>query len=47
MAKKTTDNKPIEIFNITLSQIDRGYKGIDEWRTAIKSAESIHNPRRK
>jgi phage gp29-like protein len=40
-------NPKIEVFNVTLSQVDRSYKGIDEWRNALKAAESIQNPRRK
>lgn len=37
----------IKVFNVQLSNVDRTYKGIDEWRNALKSAESIVNPRRK
>lgn len=45
--KKPAKHQKVEITNITVSQIDRSYKGINEWRNAIKAAESIHNPRRK
>lgn len=48
MVKKKTPASPnIEVFKIELSQIDRSYKGIDEYRNALKAAESITNPRRK
>jgi phage gp29-like protein len=48
MADKNKVKKPnIEVFNITVAQVDRSYKGIDEWRTALKAAESITSPRRK
>ncbi|WP_053404985.1 DUF935 family protein [Persicobacter sp. CCB-QB2] len=51
MAKRINkkDNKKthkIEVNNFTISNIDRSYKGIPEWRSAIKAAESADNPRR-
>ncbi|WP_053405163.1 hypothetical protein [Persicobacter sp. CCB-QB2] len=49
MAKRSNkkENKispKVEVNNITLSNIDRSYKGIPEWRDAIKAAESVDNP---
>lgn len=45
MSRKKND--VIKVFNVQLSHVDRTYKGIDEWRTALQYAESVHNPRRK
>lgn len=45
--KNKVKNPNIEIFNVTVSQIDRSYKGVDEWRAALQAAESISSPRRK
>lgn len=49
MAKKAIKKKTpaVEVYNVSVSQIDRSYKGIAEWRNALKAAESISNPRRK
>jgi phage gp29-like protein len=49
MARKRTGRKPdkIEVFNVSVAQVDRSYKGIKEWRNALRSAESVTNPRRK
>jgi phage gp29-like protein len=40
-------NKKAEMPAIILSPIDRSYKGIEEWRTAIKAFENIYYPNRK
>jgi phage gp29-like protein len=47
MAIKRKTGGKVEIFDITTAQIDRQYKGIKEWRAALKAAESKTNPRRK
>lgn len=49
MAKKAVKKKTpaVEVYNVSVSQVDRSYKGILEWRNALKAAESITNPRRK
>lgn len=48
MIKKTNNSKKrIEIIEVSTAQVDRSYKGIEEWRNAIKSAESKTSPRRK
>ncbi len=46
MAKRRKKDTKIEVNNITLSNIDRSYKGIPQWRDAIKAAESVESPRR-
>jgi hypothetical protein len=54
MAKKNAIQNPevenfekIKILNLTLAPLDRSYKGINEWRNALQSAESRTNPMRK
>lgn len=37
----------IKVVNMTLAPIDRSYKGIEQWRNALRSAESQTNPQRK
>jgi hypothetical protein len=37
----------IKVLNMTLAPIDRSYKGIEQWRNALRSAESPTNPQRK
>ncbi|MDR3350716.1 MAG: DUF935 domain-containing protein [Prevotellaceae bacterium] len=54
MATKKTIIQPdkknfekIKVLNMTLAPIDRSYKGIEQWRNALRSAESPTNPQRK
>jgi phage gp29-like protein len=37
----------IKVLNMTLAPTDRSYKGIEQWRNALRSAESTTNPQRK
>jgi phage gp29-like protein len=42
-----TKPKKTEIPSITLQPIDRSYKGVDQWRAAIKAAEDLYYPSNK
>ncbi|BDD11663.1 hypothetical protein FUAX_40950 (plasmid) [Fulvitalea axinellae] len=51
MSKKVTKRTPkknsVNIIDLSLSNVDRSYKGIKEWRRAIESATSVTNPIRR
>ena len=45
-AKKTTGTTPPVIQKLTVTQVNRGSQDIKNWKNALRSAESVNNPRR-
>ena len=44
---KNKNQKSLEIYNITVAQINRATQTVQSWRNALRSAESPLNPNRR